>query len=95
MKITYTDIKKFLNQCVFNPNKLGPLSIIADVGNADYYEIRACEFIKEAKDYVPTIFRGPYDYDDKIIKAIQLLCLAREIRTRENTNESKNNIKKG
>ncbi len=88
MKITYTDIRSFLNRCVFNPKKIGPLSIIADVGNPDYFELRACEFIKESQHNTIHL----RDYDDKIIKAIQLLCLARETRYKELLdNESKNN----
>ncbi len=98
MKITYTSIKSFLNKCVFNPKKPGPLSIISDIGNPDYYERRATEYIKEA-GILETRLRSnlPY-YDDKIIKAIQLLCLARETLHQEfkdlddieNNNESKN-----
>lgn len=78
MKITYTQIKSFLNKCVFNPKKPGPLSIIADIGNANYYENRAIEFIKEAQFIDCMTPDNMLYYDDKIIKAIQLLVLARE-----------------
>jgi len=86
MKPKYTNICAFLRKCFFNPNKLGPLKIISDIGNADYYEQRAIEFIKEAplchgKATISQTFKEALEnYDDKIIKAIQLLSLARETR---------------
>lgn len=38
-------ITKALREAAFTPNKPGPLKIIADVGNTDYYITRAIEFL--------------------------------------------------
>lgn len=46
---TKTQISKILNDCKFNPKLDGPLKVISDVGNTDYYMNRAVEFITEAK----------------------------------------------
>lgn len=84
--ITYTHIKTFLTKCCFNPRSAGPLAIISDINNPNYYEQRAVEFIREAAKSVEddTLDR----YDDMIIKAIRLLALANL--SRHNTeNESK------
>jgi len=86
MKPSYTDISAFLRKCFFNPRKPGPLNIISDIGNAEYYEMRAIEYVKEAplcycKATIPQTFEEALEsYDDKIIKAIQLLSLARQTR---------------
>jgi hypothetical protein len=87
MKPSYTDICNFLRKCFFNPRKLGPLTIISDIGNAEYYEMRAVEFIKEAPNNTfiggtlkEAMINSLEKYDDKIIKAIQLLVLARQTR---------------
>lgn len=103
MKPKYTQICEFLRRCFFNPNKPGPLSIIADIGNPNYYEMRAIEFIKEAPEcYIKeqTIAAqtklAMQEYDDKIIKAIKLLVLARETRyqgIKDILSESENHIK--
>lgn len=45
-KVSKTQITKILNDCKFNPRVPGPLKVIADVGNTDYYCRRAIEFIK-------------------------------------------------
>ncbi len=75
--ITYTDIKNFLKLCIFNPRKSGPLTIIADIGNPNYYETRAIELIKEAQILEMRLGSNLPYYDESIIKAIQLLALAR------------------
>lgn len=51
MKINKTNIKKILNNCAFDPNKPGPLKIIADADNTGYYKLRAIELIKEGRYY--------------------------------------------
>ncbi len=83
MKITYTQIKAFLNRCVWNPRIPGPLKIISEIDNAEYYEQRAIEFIKEANCLNTINDLTLANYDDKIIKAVQLLALAREVRYNE------------
>jgi hypothetical protein len=87
MKPSHTDVCNFLRKCFFNPRKLGPLTIISDIGNSEYYEMRAVEFIKEApwnmidgSTVKDTMINHLEKYDDKIIKAIQLLVLARQTR---------------
>lgn len=76
-KITYNGIEKFLIRCKFNPKSLGSLKVISDVGNSLYYEQRAIEFIQEASNFMNCDLE---EYDISIIKAIQLLVLARETR---------------
>jgi hypothetical protein len=79
MKPSYTSINNFLKSCVWNPKLPGPLNIISDIGNANYYETRAIEYIKEINEV---------NFNDNITKAIQLLALSHE--TRKNIgNESK------
>lgn len=79
-KITYNGIEKFLIRCKFNPKNHGSLKIISDVGNPLYYEQRAVEFIQEASNLMNSEYRDLEEYDISIIKAIQLLVLARETR---------------
>jgi beta-N-acetylglucosaminidase len=74
-KITYTGIEKFLIRCKWNPKNPGTLKIISDVGNPDYYENRAKEFISEASK-----IKDKEEYDKNIINAVRLLVLARETR---------------
>lgn len=53
------DMQKTLSLSAFAPGKPGPLRIIADVQNPDYYELRAMEMVKEAnslmKEPLPTV----------------------------------------
>ena len=35
---------------MFDPRAVGPMKIIVDLNNPEYYEARAIEFIQEAKD---------------------------------------------
>ena len=60
-------ISKILNTCKFNPRVPGPLRIISDVGNTDYYMNRAIEFIEGAKHE---------NQRDRLLSAIALLALA-------------------
>lgn len=46
MAVTLTKIRKVLRDAAVNPRKPGPIRIIADVGNPDYYDNRAIEAIK-------------------------------------------------
>ncbi len=43
--ITRSQITVALREATFTPSKLGPLKIIVDVGNTDYYITRAREFL--------------------------------------------------
>jgi hypothetical protein len=74
MNVTYTAISDFLRKCFFNPRLPGPLKIISDINNSNYYELRAVEFIKEINED---------NYHDNIVKAIQLLALSHETRRNE------------
>jgi hypothetical protein len=76
--ISLTRVRKFLQLVQFNPNLPGPIKIISDVNNPDYFENRAIEFIREAE------FDYRQNYDEKIIYAIRLLILARETRIDKN-----------
>jgi len=71
-KVSKTQIVKILNDCKFNPRKPGPLKVIADVGNTDYYCRRAIEFIKDAKQEE----LHPGDKENYLTNAIALLALA-------------------
>ena len=44
-----TSLAQEAKQCVFDPRANGPMKIIADTGNADYYETRAVEAIYQSK----------------------------------------------
>ncbi len=46
-----TAIAKCLREAVFNPREHGPLRVIADTGNPEYYVTRAVEFLQTAKLY--------------------------------------------
>lgn len=67
-------LQKLLAESVFNPDKTGPLKIIADLRNAGYCEIRAIELIQEAR---LSKADDHEHYHDKIKQAISLLVLAR------------------
>ena len=65
-----TAIAKVLREAVFDPREPGPLKIIADVGQADYYVRRAQEFL------VPPVAGSPVVPSLNIKNAIALLALA-------------------
>lgn len=46
---TSRQIAKLLSNATFNPRVEGPMSVIVDTRNPDYYETRATEFIAEAQ----------------------------------------------
>lgn len=77
-KITVKQIRSFLSTCKFNPNEPGPLKIILETNNPNYYEMRAIEFIREARASF-----NLKDYEEKIQKAIQLLILANLVQKRD------------
>lgn len=55
-----TQIRKILKQAVFNPRKPGPMKIVAEMGNSQYYKMRAIEAIS----------------NNELYQAIKLLALA-------------------
>lgn len=66
--INATQIRKVLSSAAFNPkDKSGPLAIIVDVDNSDYYMRRATELIREGLE-----MRNP---SDTLLMAIRLLAL--------------------
>lgn len=42
-----TELRRHLRDCLFDPRKPGPMQVIADTGNTDYYETRAKECISQ------------------------------------------------
>ena len=50
MKITKRQLQATLRESVFTPRDPGPLKVIIDVGNRDYYLRRAKEFIDISLD---------------------------------------------
>ena len=69
-----TQISKKLRDSVFAPNKTGPLKIIADVGNADYYITRAIELLRRSEVQASVNLKRAMRTD-----AISLIALARVI----------------
>ena len=69
-----TQISKKLKDSVFAPNKPGPLKIIADVGNSDYYITRAIELLRRSEVQEKADLKRAMRVD-----AISLIALARVI----------------
>ncbi len=69
-----TQISKKLKDSVFAPNKPGPLKIIADVGNADYYITRAIELLRRSEVQARADLKK-----EMRMAAISLIALARVI----------------
>jgi len=67
-----TQIAKKLRDSVFAPNKPGPLKIIADVGNSDYYINRAVEMLRHSLVQSSSNIKCRMQTD-----AISLIALAR------------------
>lgn len=66
MKVTKRKIDAVLREASFRPSDLGPMRVIMDVGNADYFVRRADEFLISAlnsptmaqrKDYLDMVLR--------------------------------------
>ena len=70
--VTLTMIRQSLKSCQFNPKTPGPMKVIADIGNKDYYLVRALECITAAKGTGV----GRRLSKEHTTKAIQLLALA-------------------
>jgi hypothetical protein len=74
-----TEILKFLRDCGFDPRNQREMQAIAIVSRPDYCETRAMELIAEAQNPGSDAAH----YDQCIMKAIQLLTLARMVRIQE------------
>jgi hypothetical protein len=74
-----TEILKFLRGCGFDPRNQREMQALAIVSKPEYCETKAMELIAEAQ--MPSA--GAAHYDQCIMKAIQLLTLARMVRIRE------------
>jgi len=71
MKITKKQIDKAIRKASFTPSRLGPIKIILDVGNMDYY-------IKRAQEYLILASRSPTkeQRDAYLTLALQLTTVA-------------------
>lgn len=80
-KISLKELRKQLTQCLFNPKKPGPMSILAEMNDAYYWESRAIEAIREAQSLGLNEFgqvlgvKGAMRLD-KLRQAVQLILLA-------------------
>lgn len=59
-----TALKKILSECVIDPRKPGPMKVIADMSDPDFFRKRAIEYLSEG------------NLIDNEQKAISLLSLA-------------------
>lgn len=75
-----------LRESVFAPNKPGPLKVVADVGNADYYILRA---IEEAGNASATMKEYRALRKSQLTKAISLLALAKVTLDEEHPGDAK------
>lgn len=75
-KIGIKAIKKELSNCAFNPNELGPLKIIFDNHNIEYYLPRARELLLDAEN-------NPDLFDQRVTMAIKLLIFSK-LKKKEN-----------
>lgn len=48
-KLGVKKIKQILSESAFDPNQPGPLKVITDLQNAEYYRMRAIELIREGQ----------------------------------------------
>ena len=60
-------------EAIFDPKNPGPMKVVVECGNAQYYRTQAVMLIKESE----TTPKGTPKYHDLLNKAIQLLLLAR------------------
>ena len=70
-----TSLARQAKACVFNPRAAGPMKVIAENGNVLYYEDRAVECIKLARELPTHESRA-----EELRKAIGLLLLSLERR---------------
>jgi len=87
----YKQLTEVLKKVRFNPNKPGPMKIVADLDNAEFWQLRAVELIRESlsvrEEADNKDFRGKEERfrhiqinnpqrSERLVKAIQLLLLA-------------------
>jgi hypothetical protein len=48
--MNFRAIQRLLSSCAFNPNEPGPMKVIVDVGDPNYYLNRAVEMIRESQN---------------------------------------------
>lgn len=87
----YKQITDVLKKVRFNPNKAGPMKIVAELDNAEFWQMRAVELIRESlsireeadnSDFRSRIERFQYiqmnnpQRSERLIKAAQLILLA-------------------
>ena len=68
MKPSKTSIKKALSEAAFDPRKPGPMQIIMETGNAEYY-------IQRAREILAVYLDAPIP--DKLDQAMALIALAK------------------
>lgn len=76
------ELKRLLNESSFNPRETtGPIKVILDSGNVNYYMSRAIEFIMQAQ-----LEKNGENYHSCLRKAISLLAMARMINNQQGDN---------
>jgi len=68
-KLSASGITSILNSAKFNPNKIGPLKGIAEIGETAYYEGRIKELLGEVK-------LDPNNYERNMLNIIRLAALS-------------------
>lgn len=86
MIITRNQLAATLRESVFTPSKPGPMQVVLDVGDVNYYIRRALEFVTFASENFTPDSRIMY-----LENAITLLAVAKFQLKKEK--EAKNNIK--
>ena len=72
-------IREIQKAVYFNPTEPGPMKILVEMDNPEYYELRAVEMIREAQELrknSPLTAKTLELYDEKLILAIRLIILA-------------------
>ena len=84
--MTHRQLRMILNESLINPKKPGPMRVITDADNPEYWCQRAVEFIQEgnqaiggllANEGIMTVDERLRKYQHNLKKAITLLSLAR------------------
>lgn len=71
-KVTKRQIQSLLSESAFSPSEKTPFSIVVQMEDPDYAELKAVELILEARAHTGSCY-----YNDRIQQAIGLLALAR------------------
>ena len=75
-KISKTAVKLMLREIAFDPRKPGPMKIVSDLEDSNYYEQRALEEIMGARALLGSSKESESLYKEMMYKAIRLLLLA-------------------